>query len=72
MDVSMDVNICLYMSISLYMEYGCEYMDGTRGSGVVSSADDVLKMSMVRGVRAVCGVLKCVCVWIGAGWEVWW
>ena len=34
----------------------CEYMGGTCGSGVVSSADDVLEMSVVRGVRGVGGV----------------
>ena len=36
------------------------YMGGTRGSGVLSSAGDVLEMSVVRGV----------CVWLGAGYEV--
>ena len=35
-------------------------MGGTRGSGVLSSAGDVLDMSVVRGV----------CVWLEAGWEV--
>ena len=34
----------------------CEYMGGTRGSGFVSTADDMLEMSEVRGVRGVCGV----------------
>ena len=29
---------------------GCNYMDGTRGSGVVSRADDVIVMSVVRDV----------------------
>ena len=36
-----------------------ECMGGTRGSGVVSSAEDVLEVSVVRGVRGVdevCGV----------------
>ena len=28
---------------------GHEYVGGTRGSGIVSSADDVLGMSVVRG-----------------------
>ena len=28
----------------------CDYIGGTRGSGVVSTDDDVLEMSMVRGV----------------------
>ena len=42
---------------------GCEYMGGTRGSGFVSTADDVLEMSMVRGVRSVGGMcMECVCV----------
>ena len=30
------------------------YMGGTRGSGVLSSAGDVLEMSVVRGVGGVC------------------
>ena len=38
------------------------YMDGTRGSGVLSSACDVLEMSVVRGVGGVV-----TCVWLGAG-----
>ena len=29
----------------------CEYMGGTPGSCIVSTADDVLEMSVVRGVR---------------------
>ena len=33
---------------------GCECIGGTRGSGVVTSADDVLEMSVVRGVGGVC------------------
>ena len=32
---------------------GLEYVGGTRGSGIVSSAADVLGMSVVRGMRAV-------------------
>ena len=31
------------------------YMGGTRGSGVLSSAGDVLEMSVVRDVGGVCG-----------------
>ena len=31
------------------------YMDGTRGSGVLSSTCDVIEMSVVRGVGGVCG-----------------
>ena len=42
------------------------YMGSTRGSGVLSSAGDVLEMSVVRGV----GGVYVVCVWVGAGWEV--
>ena len=30
------------------------YMGGTRGSGVLSSAGDVLEISVVRGVCGVC------------------
>ena len=33
------------------MSARCVYMDGTRGSCTVLSADDVLEMSVVRGVR---------------------
>ena len=51
---------------------GCEYMGGTRGSGVVSSTDDMLEMSVVRGVRSVGGVGElCICL-DRAWWEVWW
>ena len=32
------------------------YMGGTRGSGVLSSAYNVLEMSVVRGVGGVCGM----------------
>ena len=36
----------------------------TRGLGIVSSAADVLWISVVRGRRGVGGV----CVWLGAAW----
>ena len=36
------------------------YMGGTRGSGVLSSAGDVLEMSVVRGVGGVCGMCMCL------------
>ena len=42
---------------------GCMCMGGTCGSGVVSSEDDVIEMSVVRGVRGVGGV--CECAWLG-------
>ena len=32
------------------------HVGGTRGSGIVSSADDVLWMSVMRGVRGFGGV----------------
>ena len=38
------------------------YMGGTRGSDVLSSAGDVLEMSMVRGVGGVC---MCLAWWGG-------
>ena len=42
---------------------GCECMGGTHGSGVLSSADDVLAMSVVRGVRGAGRVCEmCVCL----------
>ena len=37
-----------------------EYMGGTRGSGVLSSAGDVLEMSVVRGVGGVCDICMCL------------
>ena len=38
-------------------------MGDTRGSGIVSSAADVLGMSMVRGMRGVGGVCgMCICL----------
>ena len=46
------------------------YVGGTRGSGIVSSAADVLWMSMVRwmrGVGGVCEMGKCL-VSLGAAW----
>ena len=35
-------------------------MGGTRGSGVLSSAADVLEMSVVRGVCGVCDMCMCL------------
>ena len=52
----------------------CAYMGGTHDSGVLSSAGDMLEMSVVRGVGGVCdigiclvqvgeaGVVLCLCV----------
>ena len=38
-------------------------MGGTRGSGFVSTAHDVLEMSVVRGLRGVGGVCEmCMCL----------
>ena len=42
------------------------HVGGTCGLGIVSSAADVLWMSVVRGMRGVGGV----CVWLGAAWVV--
>ena len=36
------------------------YMGGTRGSGVLASAGDVLEMSVVRGVGGVCDMFMCL------------
>ena len=36
------------------------YMGGTRGSGVLSSAGDVLEMNVVRGVCGVCDMCMCL------------
>ena len=41
-------------------------MGGTRGSGVLSSAGDVLEMSVVRGVSGECDM--CL-AWSGVGGE---
>ena len=42
------------------------YIGGTRGSGLLSSACDVLEMSVVRGVGGVCDM--CICLaWGEAG-----
>ena len=45
------------------LSVGPEYVSGTRGSGIVSSAADVLGKSMVRGMRGVDGVCEmCICL----------
>ena len=36
------------------------YKDGTRGSGVLISSDDVLELSVVRGVGGVCDMCMCL------------
>ena len=36
------------------------YMGGTCGSGVLSSAADVLEMSVVRGIGGVCDMCMCL------------
>ena len=41
-------------------EWGCEYMGDTRGSGFVSTADNVLGMSGVRDVGGVCEMCMCL------------
>ena len=48
------------------------HVGGTRGSGIVSSAADVLWMSVVRGMRGVGGVCEmCMCLaraaWVERG-----
>ena len=40
-------------------------MSGTRGSGVLSSTGDVLKMSVVRGIGVVCDMCMC----LAQGWR---
>ena len=37
-------------------------MGGTHGSGIVSSADDVLWMNVVRGMRGVGVCEMCMCL----------
>ena len=42
---------------------GHEYVCGTCGSGIVSSATDVIGMSVVRGMSGVGGVCEmCMCL----------
>ena len=57
------------------------YMGGTRGSGDLSSAYDVLEMSVVRGVGGVCDMCMCFArggvvgvggEWIGVGLYQFW
>ena len=48
------------------------HVDGSRGSGIVSSAADVLWMSVVRGMRGDGGVcVMCMCLgraaWVERG-----
>ena len=43
-----------------------EYVGGPRGSGIVSSAADVLAMSVVRGMKGVMECVKYVCIWLGS------
>ena len=56
----------------ILMWAGCECMGGTRGSGVMYRADDVLEMIVVRGVTSVCGRYEMVMCLArgGAGWEL--
>ena len=42
------------------MSAGHESMGGTPGSDIVSSADDVLEMSIVHGMRGVCYMCMCL------------
>ena len=53
------------------MSYGHEYVGGTHGSGIVSSAADLLGISVLRGIRGVgvvCEMYMCLAVG-GAGGE---
>ena len=45
------------------------YMGGTRGSGTLSSAGDVLEMSVVIRVCGMCGMCMCLALG-GVGWEM--
>ena len=44
-------------------------MGGTRGSCIMSNADDVLEMSLVRGIGGECEMCMCLdrC-WVGGEW----
>ena len=49
------------------------HVDGTRGSGIVSTAADVLWMNVVRGMRGIGGVCEmCMCLargGVGVEWD---
>ena len=42
------------------------YVGGTRGSCIVTSAADVLWMSVVRRMQELVEYMRCVCVWLWA------
>ena len=44
------------------------HVGGTRGSGIVSGAADVLWISVVLGCDEVVEYVRCVCIWFGAAW----
>ena len=49
---------------------GHEYVGGTRGSGIVSNANNVLWISVVRGMRGIGGLCENVCLaWGSVGGE---
>ena len=46
------------------------HLCGTRGIGIVSSAADVLWISVVHGMTGVVEYVRCICVWLGQhGWR---
>ena len=45
------------------------HVGGTRGSGIVSSASDVLGIIVVGGMRGVGGVGEMCMFWLGAAYE---
>ena len=51
------------------MSAGHDYVGGTRGSGIVSNAADMLGVSVVRGMKGVGEVCEmCMCLaWDGVG-----
>ena len=55
------------------MNAGHEYVGGTRSSGIMSSAANVLEMSVVRGMRGVGGMCEISLAWVGDGeeWGEW-
>ena len=44
------------------------HVGGTRGSGIVSSAADVLWMSVVLRCEELVEYDRCVCIWLWAAW----
>ena len=57
-----DGNACVW-DVGGVVVVSAGYVGGTRGSGIVSSAADVIELSVVPGMRGVGGVCEmCTCL----------